>query len=168
MQPTKNAEKGKQPEAPTDELPPELDFFRYAKTNVPAKRKAEEKPKEEKKEETPQSDDESDAESSRGKRRKVDEDEDGAPKTSKQRVTAKGKDVPSAVEDFQELRERYQCPPLLFANLEKNGWKTPTGIQAHGIPMLMEVFAFNSALSHTLMLVVVETRCRGDIPNRYR
>ncbi|KIJ38491.1 hypothetical protein M422DRAFT_231241 [Sphaerobolus stellatus SS14] len=140
FQPTKNADKGKQPEAPTNELPPELDFFRYAKTNVPAKRKAEDKTKEEKKKEKAHgNDDKSDAESSRGKRRKIeDEDTPEVPKASKQRVTAKGKDVPAAVETFHELRDRYECPQLLLANLEKNGWKTPTGIQAYGVPILME------------------------------
>jgi len=86
------------------------------------------------------SDQEDEGESSRGKRRKVEGDTIAeAPTTSKQRVTSKGKNVPAPVETFQELRERYECPNLILANLEKNGWKTPTGIQGHGIPMLFEV-----------------------------
>lgn len=140
--PSKTPNKGERPEAPPDELPPELDFFRYAKTNASIKRKlSSRKPREDKKDSPilSESDNESEPESSRGKRRKLEDGKSDSSKLPKQRVTSKGKDIPAPLETFAQLRERYQCPALILTNLEKNGWKEPTGVQAHGIPMLMEV-----------------------------
>ena len=85
--------------------------------------------------------DENEARSPREKKRKIniDTDTSALPKPSGQRVTSKGKDVPEPIESFQNLKERYHCSSLILSNLQKNGWGSPTGIQAHGIPMLMEV-----------------------------
>ena len=90
----------------------------------------------------------------KGKKRKVEdedeeedvEDEDaGAEQTEddppmpRHRVTAKGKNVPEHVETFEALRERYSLSSHLLQNLAQHGYKRPTGIQSHGIPILMEV-----------------------------
>lgn len=79
------------------------------------------------------------AESTSAKRRKLDPDAPAPPKALGQRVTSKGKNVPVSLDTFQALKERYHCPSLILSNLAKNGWDNPTGIQAHGIPILMEV-----------------------------
>src|SRR6267154_1558020 len=113
------------------QLPPELDFFKYAKSST-GKRKAGDK--------------ESDAhaESKQGKverkRRKIedeskdsDDDHDSAeeevPTMQKHRVTAKGSDVPNPISSFEDLREQYHVPPRLLSNLSENNYKNPTGIQ---------------------------------------
>lgn len=123
------------------QLPPELDFFKYAKASS-GKRKAEDK--------------ESDVhaegkqEKVERKRRKTEDEsadsddnhigiEEEAPTMQKHRVTAKGSDVPKPIASFEDLRERYNVPPRLLSNLSENSYKHPTGIQAHGIPILLEV-----------------------------
>jgi ATP-dependent RNA helicase DDX52/ROK1 len=65
--------------------------------------------------------------------------EEEAPTVQKHRVTAKGSDVPKPIASFEDLRERYHVPPRLLSNLSENSYKHPTGIQAHGIPILLEV-----------------------------
>lgn len=122
------------------QLPAELDFFKYAKASA-GKRKAGGK--------------ESDvhAEDKQGKverkRRKIEDEsmhsdgdhigaEEEAPTMQKHRVTAKGSDVPEPIVSFEDLRERYQVSPRLLSNLSENSYKHPTGIQAHGIPILLE------------------------------
>jgi ATP-dependent RNA helicase DDX52/ROK1 len=57
----------------------------------------------------------------------------------KHRVTSKGSDVPTPITSFEDLHERYQVPQRLLSNLSENSYKHPTGIQAHGIPILLEV-----------------------------
>lgn len=66
------------------------------------------------------------------------ESKDGLP-APRHRVTSKGKDVPEAAQTFEALADRYNVPSLLLQNLEKSGYYTPTGIQAHGIPIMLEV-----------------------------
>ena len=61
------------------------------------------------------------------------------PSVPRQRVTAKGANVPAAIESFHDLKSRFDLSLHLLANLEKSGFEYPTGIQAHGIPILMEV-----------------------------
>ncbi|KAI6005063.1 P-loop containing nucleoside triphosphate hydrolase protein [Pisolithus orientalis] len=124
------------------QLPPELDFFKYA-TGGQSKRKV--------------THDESVAGASRPadpsgsiqKRRKVDaedqlsddgsndEEADGTP-ARKHRVVSKGSDVPMPADKFEELAERYGMAPRLLANLREHNYKHPTGVQAHGIPILLE------------------------------
>lgn len=67
-------------------------------------------------------------------------DEDDPPML-RHRVTTKGSNVTEHVESFQQLEERYQIPSYLLSNLKQSGYKRPTGIQSHGIPILMEVRA---------------------------
>ncbi|EJF58459.1 P-loop containing nucleoside triphosphate hydrolase protein [Dichomitus squalens LYAD-421 SS1] len=138
-----NGSKGREPKASSSahalagELPPELDFFKYAQGGIP-KRKADE------------------VEGGidlKGKKRRVegdDEDEDEVvgsrdaqqteddPPMPRHRVTTKGKDVPEHVETFEALRERFHLPSHLLQKLAQHGYKRPTGIQSHGIPILME------------------------------
>ncbi|KAF8588418.1 P-loop containing nucleoside triphosphate hydrolase protein [Ramaria rubella] len=139
---SKPVDKGKKPELAPGELPPELDFFRYAKGGPGTKRKTPHEPHEkiniDQTEHNSDGDEEGEPESSRGKRRKVESEASDAPKQSKQRVTSKGRNVPEPLDSFEALKDRYNCSSLILSNLQKNGWNTPTGIQAHGIPMLME------------------------------
>ncbi|KAI0761689.1 P-loop containing nucleoside triphosphate hydrolase protein [Trametes elegans] len=118
--------------APDGELPPELNFFKYAEGGAP-KRKA----------------NAAEAElDPKGKKRKVDaeaedddrddEQEEDEPSMPRHRVTAKGSNVPEPAEAFEDLRERYNLSSHLLSNLAEHGYKRPTGIQAHGIPILME------------------------------
>ncbi|CDO70922.1 hypothetical protein BN946_scf184829.g30 [Trametes cinnabarina] len=112
------------------ELPPELNFFKYAEGGAPKRKQfatdGEPGPK--------------------GKKRKVDEEEDAEdesqtpddPPMPRHRVTTKGNNVPEHVESFEVLRERYQLSNHLLANLAEHGYKRPTGIQSYGIPILME------------------------------
>lgn len=131
-------DKAQEPKASTSasasgELPPELNFFKYAEGGAP-KRKA------------PSADAEADV---KGKKRKVqDEDEDtdeedvpmdDEPPMPRHRVTTKGNNVPEHADTFEALRDRYNIPPHLFANLAESGYKRPTGIQSYGVPILMEV-----------------------------
>ncbi|KAL1952318.1 hypothetical protein VTO73DRAFT_1467 [Trametes versicolor] len=133
-----NGNKAQEPKASTSasasgELPPELNFFKYAEGGAP-KRKA------------PSADIETDA---KGKKRKVDADEDEGtdeedvpmddePPMPRHRVTTKGNNVPEHADTFEALRDRYNIPPHLFANLAESGYKRPTGIQSYGVPILME------------------------------
>lgn len=55
------------------------------------------------------------------------------------RVTAKGSDVPPPIQVFDDLLDRYEIPHHLLSNLWDNHFKHPTGVQAHGIPILLEV-----------------------------
>ncbi|KAI4519862.1 P-loop containing nucleoside triphosphate hydrolase protein [Schizophyllum commune Tattone D] len=113
--------------AQSSNLPSDLDFFKYAESSS-SKRKT----------------DGTDA-NSRKKRRvqageaetENSEDEIDTP-AQKHRVTAKGIDIPAAAQTFGEMKERYDMPSLLLSNLSKHGFKHPTGIQSHGIPILLE------------------------------
>ncbi|KZT67658.1 P-loop containing nucleoside triphosphate hydrolase protein [Daedalea quercina L-15889] len=119
------------------DLPAELDFFKYAQGG-PAKRSA-------------RADGEGEAEghgetSDRRKKRKLtDEDverteksDEDDPPMPRHRVTTKGSNVPEHINSFQQLQEKYQIPYNLLSNLSQCGYKRPTGIQSHGIPILME------------------------------
>ncbi|KZT22098.1 P-loop containing nucleoside triphosphate hydrolase protein [Neolentinus lepideus HHB14362 ss-1] len=131
---SKKASKGKQvARKDSGELPAELDFFKYAQGGAFSKRKA---------------DGTGDGETHDDKRRRLggdeeSEDESDAGSSSGQpmprhRVTAKGSNVPEHAESFEALKERYQLSSHILANLSSNGFKHPTGIQSHGIPILLE------------------------------
>ncbi|KAN0138536.1 P-loop containing nucleoside triphosphate hydrolase protein [Lactarius tabidus] len=126
------------------ELPAELDFFKYAAAG-PSKRKP--------------SEPEADGHGKKKKRRRensIDRGEDpnanvnddGAsddglekgttPPMPRHRVTAKGKNVPERINTFKELQDRYHISSQLMVNLERNGYKYPTGIQSSGCPILLE------------------------------
>jgi ATP-dependent RNA helicase DDX52/ROK1 len=123
------------------QLPPELDFFKYAKASA-GKRKAGDKESDVHAEGKP--------EKAERKRRKIEDEstdsddndigtEEDTPTMQKHRVTAKGSDVPKPFASFEDLHERYHVPPRLLSNLYEHNYKHPTGIQAHGIPILLEV-----------------------------
>lgn len=57
----------------------------------------------------------------------------------KHRVTIKGKNAPGRVDTFRELHDRYHIHSQLMDNLKRNGYEDPTGIQAAGCPILLEV-----------------------------
>ncbi|KZT42784.1 P-loop containing nucleoside triphosphate hydrolase protein [Sistotremastrum suecicum HHB10207 ss-3] len=111
------------------ELPSDLDFFKYARKDT-GKRKATKEAAEE--------GHDSDEESQLGQKRRKLEDKAGTSKPSKQRVVAKGTNVPSACSSFEDMQEKYQFPSQLMANLESSGYLSPTGIQENGIPILLE------------------------------
>ena len=138
----KISDKEKKPQYSANELPPELDFFRYAKGGPGVKRKTPHENDQDVVKSTgdnSEGDDYKNAQSPRGKRRKLETDMLTTPKSSEQRVTSKGRNIPVPIDSFQMLKDRYNCSSLVLFNLERNGWKSPTGIQAHAIPMLMEV-----------------------------
>ncbi len=116
-------------------LPTELDFFKYAQGGT-GKRKTDVVP-----------------DGRQTKKRKVedvseeDENDDEPTRPSdvqktpihRHRVTSKGENVPEPADSFEQLTERYNISSLLNANLSKSGFMEPTGIQSHGIPILLEV-----------------------------
>lgn len=121
-------------------LPPELDFFKYATTGA-LKRKPSGpggEVKRRRKEETASGSD-ADAE--------AEGDDDGSITTKpsddsrmpRHRVTIKGENAPGRVDTFGELRDRYHIPSQLMDNLKRYGYEDPTGIQAAGCPILLEV-----------------------------
>jgi ATP-dependent RNA helicase DDX52/ROK1 len=63
------------------------------------------------------------------------------PSRPRQRVVAKGTNVPAHADTFNALAERYHLSSLLLSNLALQGFTQPTGIQSYGIPILLEVFA---------------------------
>ncbi|KAK7471008.1 RNA-dependent ATPase rok1 [Stygiomarasmius scandens] len=122
-------------ERPADsELPAELDFFKYAQGG-PSKRKGMTV----------------DTEGPAGKKRKLEEDEDdseqdeddeddeedGSQLPQQHRVTTKGHNVPEHADTFAQMRDRFHFSSHLMANLSKNGYSRPTGIQSYGIPILL-------------------------------
>jgi ATP-dependent RNA helicase DDX52/ROK1 len=127
------------------ELPAELDFFKYAAAG-PSKRNPSEpgsedhaKKKRRKREnsidqvEDPYAKDNDDGANGLGS------EQGTTPPMPKQRVTTKGKNVPERINTFKELQDRYNLASQLMVNLERNGYKYPTGIQSSGCPILFEV-----------------------------
>ncbi|KAH9964569.1 P-loop containing nucleoside triphosphate hydrolase protein [Russula dissimulans] len=137
-----NDTKGKERRELKDgELPPELDFFKYAaagalKRKHPGPGEGHAKRKRHKKEVM----DGSDANS--------EDKEDGSSDIGvdhmanfpmpRDRVTAKGNNAPERVATFEELRDRYRIKPQLMGNLKRYGYEHPTGIQSAGCPILLE------------------------------
>ncbi|KIK70400.1 hypothetical protein GYMLUDRAFT_32405 [Collybiopsis luxurians FD-317 M1] len=127
--------KGLPASAQGSELPAELDFFKYAQA-VDGKRKStggkqddNKRPEKKRKIEM--------EEMAEGEARSDSEDENTTPRP-RHRVTTKGSNVPDSAETFEAMRDRYQLSSLLMSNLSKNGYTYPTGIQSHGIPILLE------------------------------
>lgn len=126
------------------ELPAELDFFKYAAAG-PSKRKPSEAEADghgKKKRRTRGNS------TDRGEDPNANDNDDGAsddssekdttPPMPRHRVTAKGKNVPERINTFKELQDRYHISSQLMVNLERNGYKYPTGIQSSGCPILLE------------------------------
>ncbi|KAJ2933602.1 hypothetical protein H1R20_g3509, partial [Candolleomyces eurysporus] len=121
-------------------LPAELDFFKYAEGGQ-SKRKTAQKDGGRKE-----------------KRRKMDEagigsddeiddeliEEEGTGQDSpdqpiqRHRISVKGLNPPKEAATFEDIKERYTVPSQLYANLAKNDYHHPTGIQSSGIPVLLE------------------------------
>ncbi|KAJ3556237.1 hypothetical protein NM688_g2139 [Phlebia brevispora] len=115
-----------------EELPAELDFFKYAQggTSGASKRKADDKDAIQALKKVKLDDDPGYAST----------DDEQVPSSSmpRQRVTAKGNNVPDPVDTFEALKERYNVSARLLSNLVESGYKQPTGIQSHGVPILLE------------------------------
>ncbi|KAI0028277.1 P-loop containing nucleoside triphosphate hydrolase protein [Vararia minispora EC-137] len=123
-------------ETASGHLPSELDFFRYSKSSTEKRQISDPReagPRKRARIEDPQNEEQEgdEAETEGGQ-------EHGERKATKQRVTAKGQNIPSPAESFFHLKERYNLPQYLMSNLEKYGFRRPTGIQSHGCPILME------------------------------
>jgi ATP-dependent RNA helicase DDX52/ROK1 len=119
--------------ATAGDLPPELDFFKYAQ-NVTGKRKG-----------TVQTEDNQ----ARQRRRRVEDIEHEESQTEQElpnpvptvhRVKTKGINIPTSIGSFEELK-KYSIPAHLYPNLASGGYKSPTGVQSHCIPILLEVSA---------------------------
>lgn len=122
-------------------LPPDLDFFKYAQGGR-AKRKAGDTDPT-----TSSAPPRSDAQRKRRKvgdeteildNNDVDDESESDASRARVRVTAKGSDVPPPIDVFNDLN-RYKIAHRLLSNLRDNQYKYPTGVQAHGIPILLEV-----------------------------
>lgn len=113
-------------------LPVELDFFKYTQGGG-KKRKAdaaEENSRDEKKLKVlDTSEDEEEESGAEGEK----------PAVLKHRVKTKGSNVPTHLDSFGTLRTRYNVSAQIYSNLEKYGYNEPTGIQAYGMPILLEV-----------------------------
>lgn len=110
------------------ELPPELNFFKDAQTNL-GKHKT------------------SDTSDHReGKRKKTEDslkNEDEEPRLNSahttHRVAVRGTNIPQHLDSFEALKKTYELPSQLFSNLCSNGYKEPTSIQAYCAPILLSV-----------------------------
>ncbi|KAF9535747.1 P-loop containing nucleoside triphosphate hydrolase protein [Crepidotus variabilis] len=122
------------------ELPAELDFFKSTRSSSSTgKRKAASRQQstEEKRRRVDDMDvDEDENEDKEDAAQRLTEASVKARKTS-HRVTAKGKNVPSHVNTFDELK-KYSISSHLYANLVSSGYVEPTGIQSHCMPILLE------------------------------
>ncbi|KDQ11156.1 hypothetical protein BOTBODRAFT_35695 [Botryobasidium botryosum FD-172 SS1] len=136
------------------ELPPELDFFKYAQGGNDAggkkagkgkgkKRAIEEDELDEDGEEEDGNESQVDSQHETGRKRKREEEDSALPKAIAKvplshRVTTTGSNVPESISSFSDLSSRYSIAPQLLRNVEQNGYAIPTGIQAYGIPTLLE------------------------------
>ena len=126
------------------ELPPELDFFKYATAGA-LKRKlsgpggeGHARTKRDRKEEMVDSSD-ANAEADADSDSSVTSKPSDTSRMPRHRVTIKGNNVPRRVDTFKELRDRYRIHSQLMDNLKRNGYEHPTGIQSAGCPILLEV-----------------------------
>ncbi|KAK8471922.1 hypothetical protein PHAVU_002G070000 [Phaseolus vulgaris] len=53
-------------------------------------------------------------------------------------IHVSGYNVPSPLQNFDELKTRYNCPSYLLRNLKELGFKLPTPIQRQAIPVLLD------------------------------
>lgn len=126
-------------------LPAELDFFKYAEGGQ-SKRKTVQKNggretkrrKMDEEEGGVGSDDELDSEDEFADEEGTEQDTSDRPH-QRHRVSVKGLNPPKEAASFEGIKERYTVPSQLYANLAKNDYHYPTGIQSSGIPVLLEV-----------------------------
>ena len=126
------------------ELPPELDFFKYA-TAGPSKRKpswpggeGHARTKKHRKDESVDGSDDNAEDGPDGDSNMTTNlsDNSGMPR---QRVTIKGNNAPRRADTFEELHDRYSIHSQLMDNLKRYDYEYPTGIQSAGCPILLEV-----------------------------
>ncbi|KAJ7275529.1 P-loop containing nucleoside triphosphate hydrolase protein [Mycena haematopus] len=115
------------------ELPGELDYFKYAAGKRKAKGEGAKAVKKRKLDEEVEEDQDMNMDEEEEQA-----DDEEAPSRPRQRIVAKGSNVPTHADTFDELVERYQMSTLLLSNLAHNGYTHPTGIQSYGIPILLE------------------------------
>lgn len=113
-----------------------MDFFKYTQGGG-KKRKADDAEESSRKEKKLKASSEDEDEESELESEPEPEGDKSA--TPKHRVKTTGSNVPTHLDTFGALRTRYNIPAHIYSNLEKYGYKEPTGIQAYGIPILMEV-----------------------------
>ena len=125
------------------ELPPELNFFKDAQTNIGKRRTSDTSDHRE------------------GKRKKTgsedslkDEDEEPQPNSalSTHRVAVRGTNIPQHLDSFEALKETYELPSQLFSNLCSNGYNKPTSIQAYCAPILLSVSSYGSIRNYSSQL----------------
>lgn len=121
----------------SNELPAELDFFKYARTGTGKRKQKSLLP-----------------EQSLEKRRRVDGEDEAAKNIieddakeltdierpqERHKVTSKGSHIPEPVDTFESLYKEYNVPPHVYQNLSKSGYNYPTSIQSHAVPVLLKV-----------------------------
>lgn len=110
-----------------------LDFFKYARGGSEKRKHSSIASPQQKNEELKV--DEEDEEDSNGS----EQSQEAKPFTARHRVTARGNEIPSFISSFEELGERYNVSNQLFQNLIKSGYRHPTSIQSHAVPIMMNV-----------------------------
>ena len=129
------------------ELPPELNFFKDAQTNL-GKRKIsgtsdhrEGKMKKTGSEDSLKNEDE-------GEERRL----YSALNLTTHRVAVRGTNIPQHIDSFEALKETYELPSQLFSNLCSNGYREPTSIQAYCAPILLSVslMEHSGTIAHNL------------------
>lgn len=137
------------------ELPPELDFFKYAMAG-PSKRKpsglggeGHARTKRHRNDESVDGSDASAEDEADGNSSITTKSSDisGMPR---QRVTVKGNNAPRRADTFKELHDRYHIHSQLMDNLKRYDYEHPTGIQSAGCPILLEVSSFDCIRQHRL------------------
>ena len=121
-------------------LPTELDFFKYAEGGQGKRKTARKDVARDAKRMRLDTHGNSDAAEDNDEEEHV-ENVDTGPSVPRQphRISIKGLNPPKEATTFEEIKERYSLPAQLYANLEKNGYYHPTGIQTIGVPALLEV-----------------------------
>ena len=117
-------------------LPPSLDFFKYAKGKGQAKTgvaSTETMPKEE------SDSDEGQRIGEKRSRRGDHDDRISLAPALRHRVTTKGQRVPAESKTFEDMEQRFKLPSHVMKNVLACGYSEPTAIQRVGIPILAEV-----------------------------
>ncbi|KAI0005368.1 P-loop containing nucleoside triphosphate hydrolase protein [Russula compacta] len=123
------------------ELPPELDFFRYAAAGNLKRKHSDEEGKarrKHRKEDTTDDARDTNAEDEEDSDSNIIAEHSTNVPIPRHRVTTKGNNAPKRVDTFEELRDRYRIDSQLMGNLKRYGYEHPTGIQSVGCPILLE------------------------------
>jgi ATP-dependent RNA helicase DDX52/ROK1 len=117
-------------------LPPSLDFFKYAKGTGQAKTGVV-STKTMAKEESDS--DEGQRIGEKRSRRADHDDRVSLAPALRHRVTTKGQRVPAESKTFEDMEQRFKLPSHVMKNIMACGYSEPTAIQRVGIPILAEV-----------------------------